>query len=307
MSEIQVCTFRKFCFSFVDKLYCLGTDRCTRNYGCESKLKSAEVPRLEVVPWSDENTCTEILEELLKRRNRTLTTSQWSYVREQVKVEPTALYVQLAVRVIVFWTSYGSNPMLQGGVRNLINQLLDNMESTYGLVFTRAALGFITYAVDGLSDRELMDLLTLHKEVMSKKGINEFNKSKRLPSHVWLRLRSEVYGLVMEREGGRLGWFHRQLKEAAEERYLDEKQYLHEVMSTYFGGLISQKDREERGIALQLLTLNCPLEQIWSPRATINRRRCVEAAHHMLAAGWYEEAEKELCTIEAVYARAKSG
>ena len=152
-----------------------------------------------------------------------------------------------------------------------------------------------------------MDLLTLHKDVMSTKGINEFNETRRLPSHMWLRLRTEVFGLVMEREGGRLGWFHRQLKEAAEERYKVEERYLHEIMARYFGGLISQKEQEEKGIFLQTLSLNCPIEEIWSPNAVINRRRCVEAGHHMLAAGWYAEAEEELCTIEAVYASAKCG
>ena len=170
------------------------------------------------------------------------------------------------------------------------------METTYGPVFTRAALGFMTFAVDGLSDREIMDLSTLHKEVMSKEGINEFNESSRLPSHVWLRLRGEVYGLVI-----------RQLKEAAEERYKEEKQYLHKVMSTYFGGLISREDEERRGVALLSLTQNCPIEEIWSPKAVINHRRCVEASHHMLAAGWYDKAAEELCNIEAVYARAKCG
>ena len=240
-------------------------------------------------------------------KSRTLTTIQRNYVREQVKVEPTALYVQLAVRVIGSWTSYELSTTLQVGVRNLIIHIFDSMESTYGGVFTRAALGLITYAVDGLSDKELMDLLTIHARVMSKEGVNEFNEASRLPSHVWLRLRSEVFGLVMEREGGRLVWFHRQLKEAAEERYKDEKQYLHEIMAKYFSGLISQQDQEEKGLSIQTLTLNCPIEEIWSPKALINRRRCVESCHHLLAAGCYSEAEQELCTIEAVYVAAKCG
>ena len=45
----------------------------------------------------------------------------------------------------------------------------------------------------------------------------------------------------------------------------------------------------------------------WAPKAAINYRRSVEAGHHMLTAGWYDKAEKELCSIEVVYARAKCG
>ena len=284
-----------------------GSRRWIHYYGCDSKLQSSKVKRVEVVPWSQENTAIKIIEALLRRMGRTLTTIQWNYVMEQAKVEPTALYVRLAVRVIVSWTSYEESTTLQGGVRNLINQIFGVMESTYGACLTRAALGLITYAVDGLSDNELIDLLTMHEHVMSREGINEFNSICRLPSHVWLRLRSEVFGLVMEREGGRLGWFHRQLKEAAEDRYKDEKRYLHEIMGTYFGGLISQQEQEEKGLFLHTLTLNCPIEEIWSPNAVINRRRCVETCHHFLAVGRYHEVEEELCSIETVYATARCG
>ena len=309
--KTQVCvlpiTVRVRVRFLIEVYICAGSRRWTHYYGCDTKLQTSKVTRVEVVPWSQENIIMRILEELLRRKGRTLTTTQWDFVKKQIKVEPTALYIQLAVRVIGSWTSYEENATLQGGVRNLINQLFESMETTYGAILTRAALGLITYAVDGLSDNELMDLLTIHERVMSREGINEFNSTFRLPSHVWLRLRSEVFGLVMEREGGRLGWFHRQLKEAAEERYQDEKKHLHEIMARYFGGLISQQDQVEKGIFLQTLTLNCPIEDIWSPNAVINRRRCVEACHHMLAAGWYAEAEKELCTIEAVYATAKCG
>ena len=282
------------------------TRKWTQYFGCDTKLRSSNVSRVEVVPWSDD-LVTKTFRELLKRKNRTLTISQWNYVMNQVKEEPSALYVQLAARVVASWTSYESSPVLQKGVREVICQILNSLESTYGLLFTRAALGFITYAVDGLTDRELIDLLTLHNEVMGENGINEFHLSPRVPSHVWLRLRGEVYGLVMEREGGRLRWFHRQLKEVAEKLYDKEKQYLHEVLSKYFGCLVSEDDQNCRGIALQTLSLNFPLKEIWSPNAVINSRRCVEASHHMLAAGWYKEAEVELCTIEAVYARAKCG
>ena len=139
------------------------------------------VTRVVVVPWSEQSAIVKILMELLKRKSRILTTDQWNYVIEQVTVEPTALYVQLAVRVIRFWTSYESSTMLSGGVRNLIYQIFDSMELTCGVVFTRAAFGLITYAVDGLSDKELMDSLTLHKGVMSKEGINEFNETRRFP------------------------------------------------------------------------------------------------------------------------------
>ena len=43
--------------------------------------------------------------------------------------------------------------------------------------------GFIIFVVDVLSDRELIDLLTMHEVVMSKKGINEFYRSPKVVSN----------------------------------------------------------------------------------------------------------------------------
>ena len=219
-------------------------------------------------------------------------------------MEPNALYVRLALRVVVRWTSFQSTVELQYGVSSLFNQILDNLETSYGRVVVRAALGFITYAVEGLTDRELMDLLTLHKEVMRSDLITSMG-AIRFPAHIWLCLRGELLGIVIEKEDGRIGWFHPLLKELAEERYKNKKIHHHKLMSKYFGGLISIEDENVKGVTLQSLNLNGPIDEIWSPKAVINNRRCVEAGHHMVAAGWYSKAEKELCSMEAVYARAK--
>ena len=63
---------------------------------------------------------------------------------------PTALYIHLATRVIVHWTSFQANVALQGGIRSLIVEILENVEANYGSVTVEAAVGLKTYAVDGL-------------------------------------------------------------------------------------------------------------------------------------------------------------
>jgi hypothetical protein len=55
------------------------------------------------------------------------------------------------------------------------------------------------------------------------RSINKYNQIDRLPSHVWFRLRGELSGLIMSQSEGCLNWYHRQLREAAEERYQAEK------------------------------------------------------------------------------------
>ena len=142
-------------------------------------------------------------------------------------------------------------------------------------------------------------------------SVNQYNVADRLPSHVWLRLRGELHGLVAERTGGRLGWYHRQLKEAAEDRYSgvggSERATLCGIMARYFGDLVSGAIAAKSKIAPQPLTLDCEASSVWMPAAKVNQRRCVEAAPHMLTAGMFDEVETELCSLQSVCARAKCG
>ena len=65
-------------------------------------------------------------------------------------------------------------------MKSIINQIFDECELKYGKELIKAIFGFITFAVDGLSDSELEDLLFLHPVVMSKdRGISQYNKANR--------------------------------------------------------------------------------------------------------------------------------
>jgi len=286
-------------------------------YGCSTKLQAAKVPSIEVSLLSDSAGSREIVAALLESAGRTLTGPQWARVMECVAVEPTALYINLAVSVVQHWPSQyvcdggGSNDDgLTGGVAALINQIVDDKERQFGRAFVRAALAFITFSVAGVTDTEMCDLLSLDDKVLSKdQGINKYNDSNRVPIHVWLRLQSEIAHLIVERSGGCRQWYHRQLTEVVAARYSDPAELgrFRRIMATYFGNIVDPGILEAREISRQPLTLNCVEDEVWYPEALVNGRRCVEAGAHMLAASMWDEAEAELCTLESVCARAKAG
>ena len=112
---------------------------------------------------------------------------------------------------------------------------------------------------------------------------------------------------MVEREGGLLQLFHRQLwcagvnhttlmymmltcslfvyREATECRYADEKVRLHRNMGKYFGGLIPGADLEridvgKMGLQRQPLLLSGELFE--QRNLVVNRRRCQEAPTHLL-------------------------
>ena len=59
------------------------------------------------------------------------------------------------------------------------------------------------------------DLLSLDEATLDATFQYWTPEVRRLPSHVWLRLRGALQGLLVERDGGCLVWYHRQVKEAA--------------------------------------------------------------------------------------------
>jgi hypothetical protein len=252
------------------------------------------------------------IDELLKIQRRQLTKPQLGLLLRQLSCESTMLYLRLAILVVSQWTSQQQVSALDlaAGVSPLINQIFDSLEVTYGRVLTRAAFGFLTFAVDGVSDNEMEDLLTLRDDVMN--SVCDYNLSHRLPSHVWFRVREDMHGLIHQRDQGLLGWYHRQLQETAQTRYQEEEISLRSTMARYFGNLIPIDQRTMSRVSTQpnLLKTSEAIRRwgVWSAEATdINKRRCVEALPHMLTARMYEEAETELCSLESVVARAKLG
>ena len=298
-------------------------------YGCDTCLATHHVPRVVVSDFSDASAVVEaraILHALFARQQRALTTEQWGAVMAAVAMEPTALYLNLATYMSRQWCSYdGLGKELRGRVTAVSEHIFEALERDYGALLTRAALGFITWSVKGVSDTEIEDLLSLHKEVLDK-VLHYCPGVKRLPSHVCLRLRGALKGLVVEHSGGCLQWYHRQLWEAARQRYgrnPEEKRLLHMLMGVYFSDLVDATVVAEKQIHRQPLTLSGAEKRnavlpggravvvggaVWTaPLSQINERRAVEASAHLLAAGLVRKAVDELCDLETVCARFKVG
>ena len=230
-------------------------------------------------------------------------------------MEPTALYVALSMRKVASWTSSDKpeDNLLPGGVTKLISQIYDDIEREYGSVLTRTALGLITFAKDGVSDMEMEDMLSMDEGVLNFVFQYSSPNIRRLPSHVWLRIRFELTGLVTERGGGRISWYHRQLWEEAERRYSadgDEKCRILSLLGAYFGNSFDRAWVDERKLQEQPLVLNDKV--VWHQKARLNHRRTSEAAVAWSVAALTSAeatiaAANEMCSMEAVCAYCVAG
>ena len=79
---------------------------------------------------------------------------------------------------------------------------------------------------------------------------------RRVPSHVWLRLKNAIRGFIVEGEAGCSRWYHRQLREVAEDYFKDERSIALDHMSQYFGNLVSQNVLNEKKLSNQTRLLN---------------------------------------------------
>ena len=167
--------------------------RKTYFYGCETQLMQSQVPCVFVELMDPADVCS-VIADMLKYRGRSLNDKQMRLIVDRSQQESSALYLSLAVSVVSKWNSYmgEKNAVLSSGVSQLIKQIFIVAEISFGRVIIRAALGFITMSIKGLSDNEVLDLISLHEDAMLEVNqyaiTNSYKLSQRLLSHVWLRI-----------------------------------------------------------------------------------------------------------------------
>jgi hypothetical protein len=289
-------------------------------YQCHTRCKESNVPVVEVRAFttvtqslhtahSADNTSEfkAVLQRVLASRERKLTLFQWKVVLSAAEAEPTALYANLVARVVQHWKSYDNDCQVEPTVRGLLNQTFDDLERRFGSVLTKAAIGFITFSVAGLTDNEIEDLLSMDDNVLT--SVFQYAKSKvpRLPSHVWLRLRGAMTGLLVERTAGCLNWYHRQLQETALLRYSEpERKRLHALMGIYFSNNIPLEMRQRRHIASQPLTLTTTniffASTAEASGVNVNMRRITESLQHLVQSEMYAEFVGQIRNVEMIYA-----
>jgi hypothetical protein len=187
-----------------------------------------------------------VLDAWLKGAGRTLQARQRKEVLTKFAANGLPLYLKLAFEEARRWKSYppDDEPVLaadiDGVIRTNLFKRLSHKES-HGPVVVSRGLGYLAAARFGLSEDELMDVLSADEKVL--RDFEAFHKlsEPRLPVVVWSRLFSDLEPYLTERiaEGGALmGFYHRQLAKVVAEDYLAGEDGLarHRDLAEYFKG-----------------------------------------------------------------------
>ena len=197
----------------------------------------------------------------LEHAGRALQPAQRREVLEKFgRSEGLPLYLRLAFEEARLWRSYSpaAETVLHEGVQGLIRGNLFprlSQRVNHGDVLVRHALGYLAASRYGLSEDEVLDVLSADDAVIDDFAARSFQEAKdrKLPIVIWSRLYFDVAPYLTERssEGTTLlAFYHNQLREAATAECLEGEhaQRRNAALAGYFRGRSDPaKDRSWTG------------------------------------------------------------
>ena len=191
-----------------------------------------------------------ILKSWLDKDKRELTEEQSKYLLSQCEKQ-TPLYLRLAFIIAKEWkstyTEYKND--IQGDEKELILKFFEKLEENHyhknNLI--ERVLGFISASRDGLSESELIDLLSREKDILTnyEREKSSYPTLSKLPDAIFSRLYFHMQEFFTEKlidDKMLIKPFHRIIAETIEDEYYENnKKKLHENLVNYFKDEINHK------------------------------------------------------------------
>lgn len=240
----------------------------------------------------------EALEVWLTTAGRTLQEEQRRDVLEKFSQCGLPLYLKLAFEEAKRWHSYDDVPEYEGhsGLAKDIPGIIGNLfwrlslPVNHGNLLVERSLGYLAAAKNGLTEDEMLDVLSLDEEFYSKFKHQAYHEltEKKLPVIIWSRLYFDLAPYLTERTAdgtSLLSFYHRQLGETATDKYLsgEYKHQRHRNLSQYFVG---QKHWIES-----------------SDNKIPNLRKLSELPYQQASAGLSDELEVTLTTFDFLHSK----
>jgi WD40 repeat protein len=167
-----------------------------------------------------------LLELWLAEAGRRLQEKQRQLVLDNFKQDGLPLYLKLAFEEARHWKSYNPLPKLTADIPGMIQQMFQrlSLESNHGEVLVSRSLAYLAAAKNGLSEDELLDLLSLDERVIADflRRSPKSPRVERLPTVIWSRLYFDLADHLVERladQANLLTFYHRQLADAAHQMF----------------------------------------------------------------------------------------
>jgi len=239
----------------------------------------------------DEDSGTRLMENWLTDTHRTLQPLQLDHVLGKFRACPLPLYLKLAFEEVRRWKSWTPPPpgVLGNSVEAILNDLFRRLEEprNHGPLLISRAMGYIAAGKNGLTEDELLDVLSTDKEVMEwfygqspterVKAAND--RIKVLPVVIWSRLFMDFESYMTRRRADGtvvMDFYHRQVGEEVYSRYLtgDARVKAHLHLAEYF--------HQQDYWAESLETQQARAKRLPPTPRPANVRKVVELPYHRL-------------------------
>lgn len=209
------------------------TGQCLRS--AMSKVPKSALLRLEDMTLEEgEQALRTWLLEAYPEKKRTLTDEQMESVLDRFRGCPKPLYLKLAFEEARRWKSYDGLPSgadnvpgLAGDVPGVVGDMLARLrdKKQHGEVLVKTFLGLLSAARHGLSESEILELLSADEVVMAdlKARSARSPEAKGIPAVIWLRLYYDLAPYLIERSAHNtvlLACYHRQVGETVKRDYV---------------------------------------------------------------------------------------
>ena len=153
----------------------------------------------------------ELIKKLLNEEGRTLQRDQENYFFKQYQAEPSPLYVSIAAQEIKRWKSddyIQGEPLkannkkvsLQKGLCGISQEFIRNLSSIYhhNQVVVNKVLGYIYASKDGLSESEILQLISVDSEFIKSSAPEIWHRNiiNEFPVVHWTRLHAQLKPLL---------------------------------------------------------------------------------------------------------------
>lgn len=204
----------------------------------------------------------DLIDNLLLLENKKLQKKQKENVLKKWRdTNYSPLYLKIAIEEIKHWKSCDKEDLeLANNVENIVKEFLSNLSKLYHHkeLLVKKVFGYIYTSKDGLSEKELLDVLSedLEDEKEFQRDIlNEFHKPIKsisirrgkeeltLPFSIWSRLNTQLKPFIIEKNidnQSLMKFFHREFNTVVKNYIQNEKETFHQKLSSYF---YSQQDK----------------------------------------------------------------
>jgi hypothetical protein len=228
-------------------------------------LESANT--LHILPFGYLDDTKQLLDTLLQDAGRTLQPMQKAYVLERFALDGSMLYMKVALELVKHWHSDEETVtlFLSDTITGLIHQWIDTLSSRHHHTkeIVVKTLGLVHASQYGLSEKELLDLLSLDKKVLNAIEHDDHVLPRnqighKFPVSIWARLHFTLRPFLVERyidNQSLINFFHRQINTVVERLYYYSAEIkIHTTLSDYFTSLIKINKTWDEKYPLRVLS-----------------------------------------------------